>query len=441
MVSRSMAVPAIAFAYPVVGMRGNVSQVLIASVRLDSLEGILRPLEIGAGVGIEVFDLEGRRLFREPSDPAHPLGEVVSSALRTLAVSREEEASGRGKGGGEIRRISRSLSLGDGSSPYAFAAAEVDVSAAAREAAKRLAFDIAFTVAAGLAAAVAAEVFGNLSIASRISRLAAASRRYRDGDFAGRVILRGPSDEISELADSFNEMVDSIRRRDEQMRIRNESLRNALAERESLLMQVHHRVKNNLQIIASIIDLRAGSFAQAGAGRQIVELEDRIQAMALLHDHLFGDSGFNPEVDFSSYLESMVADLLESYPDTAARVEVELSASKVRLRLDDALPLGLLAAEIISNSLKWAYPDGKRGRIRIALETDVEGSVLKLEDDGVGLPPGMDPDAVLSTGLQVVRVLAQQLHGSYFFSSNVPSGTAFALSIPASRAPIQTAGE
>lgn len=439
MVSRSMAVPAMAFAYPVVDQRGNIDQVLIASVRLDSLEDILQPIGTGAGVGIEVFDLEGKRLFREPADQAHPLGVVVSAALRALAVSSEEEASARGTDGGEVRRISRSLSLGDGSSPYAFVAAEVDASVAARDAARRLAFDLAFTVAAGLAAAIAAEVFGNLSIASRISRLAAASRRYRDGDLSGRVVLGGPTDEISELADSFNEMVDSIRERDEEMRIRNDSLRIALAERESLLMQVHHRVKNNLQILASIIDLRANSFAEAGAGRQIIELEDRIQAMALLHDHLFGDSGFNPEVDFASYLESLVANLLESYPEVAAWVDVEFSVSEVRLRLDDALPLGLLAAEIISNSLKWAYPSGNYGRIRIALEADAEVYVLKLEDDGVGMPPGLDPDTTLSTGLQVVRALAQQLHGSYSFSRILPSGTAFALSIPAAPTPVSSA--
>jgi len=185
-----------------------------------------------------------------------------------------------------------------------------------------------------------------------------------------------------------------------------------LHQRETMLREIHHRVKNNMQVMSSLLSLQSRSVTNPDISKLLQENQDRIQSMALLHEILYQSEDL-ATVDFSKYVRRVVDHLFRSYAADNRQIRLRTELEPVGLELDDALPSGLLISEVISNSLKHGFPGGRDGGIRILLRRKSATTVtLTLSDNGVGLPDQLDWTTSRSLGLRLVRALAEQLRAN-----------------------------
>jgi two-component sensor histidine kinase len=183
-----------------------------------------------------------------------------------------------------------------------------------------------------------------------------------------------------------------------------------LRQRETMLREIHHRVKNNMQVMSSLLSLQSRVASNPETKRMLEENQNRIQSMALLHELLYQSDDL-AVVDFCKYIRRMVDHLFRSYGVDNGQIRLQTDLDPVGLQLDDALPCGLLISEVISNCLKHGFPEGRAGEVRILLRCQ-SAITLVLSDNGVGLPAGLDWSTSHSLGLRLVRALALQLQAS-----------------------------
>lgn len=216
-----------------------------------------------------------------------------------------------------------------------------------------------------------------------------------------------------------------VRRAQLRLRVTDEALSKSLAEKDVLLKEVHHRVKNNFQLISSLLNLQASEMEEIKARTALSESESRVRSMALIHERLYEEKDFSA-IDFGEYARALAEKIKTNYGEAAAHVSMEVDAEASAIGLDRSVPLGLLLNELLTNAFKYAFPDGRAGRIRVTFRAKGEGGcTLSIADDGVGLPESVDFAAPRSLGLQLVRVLADQLGASV--SLDRSEGTRFDL--------------
>jgi PAS domain S-box-containing protein len=210
-----------------------------------------------------------------------------------------------------------------------------------------------------------------------------------------------------------------------------ESIHAALKEKDILLGEIHHRVKNNLQIINSLLDLQSGNITDTVAIGLMRESQNRIRSMALIHQTLYQSKDF-AQVDFGRFLDSLVPTLVSSYGVGSAPFSVDIDAVAVQLPINAAIPCGLIVNELISNALKHAFPNGRSGEVRIHLSHDEDERVLlTVSDDGVGIPESFDLQQASTLGLQLVTLLVDQLAGEIAIQRANP--TRFSVLFPLTR--------
>jgi PAS domain S-box-containing protein len=208
--------------------------------------------------------------------------------------------------------------------------------------------------------------------------------------------------------------------RDVTDRKRSENLKQSLEEKEILLQEIHHRVKNNIQVISSLIQLQSRHIKDEKYREMFKESRDRIRSMALVHERLYQSENL-ANIDFNKYIRDLAYNLRRSYGATGIVLNVECDVS---LGIDTAIPCGLIINELISNSLKHAFPGNREGEIRIVFHSLNENIELIVCDNGVGLPDGMDFRNTESLGLHLVTILAEgQLRGE--ISVDTSKGTMF----------------
>ncbi len=197
----------------------------------------------------------------------------------------------------------------------------------------------------------------------------------------------------------------------EQMRTEN-ALATALAAKEVLLKEVHHRVKNNLQVISSLLNMQVEQLADGSLVQVFRESQQRVQAMAMIHERLYGQDHLE-RLDLRDYVENLAGDLFSAYGIDTSSIALRLDLEEVWLDLDQAIPCGLILNELLTNSLKYAFPGSMRGEISIELKRGAAHNVtLRVSDTGIGLPGGFDVSETESLGLKIVQILTHQLHGS-----------------------------
>ena len=217
-------------------------------------------------------------------------------------------------------------------------------------------------------------------------------------------------------------------------------LERALEEKTVLLNELHHRVKNNLQMISSLLSLQAANMDDPRMRDVLHECQNRVKAMGLTHQLLYEHKDFS-RVDLGEYLGRLAQLLLSAYRARGSRVtlNLRLSPDKYFVGLERAIPCGLAVNELVTNSFKHAFPDNRSGAIDLALSTGADNQVeLSIGDDGVGLPSDFAIDAVKSLGLRLVPLLVEQLNGTLTVSGG-PRGCRFSLRFPAAHAPRPTA--
>ncbi|MDF1674026.1 MAG: histidine kinase dimerization/phosphoacceptor domain -containing protein, partial [Vicingaceae bacterium] len=189
-----------------------------------------------------------------------------------------------------------------------------------------------------------------------------------------------------------------------------EQLKESLKEKEVLLKEVHHRVKNNLQVISSILNLQSSYVTEESTLNILRESQNRIKSMAFIHESLYQTNDFS-QINFSEYVVSLSQNLVHSYEVFDNFVNLNLQVKDVSLNLDQSIPCGLLINELISNALKYAFPKNKKGTITIDLFEKDKMVFLNIKDDGVGLPENIDYRDTGTLGLQLVITLTEQLGG------------------------------
>jgi PAS domain S-box-containing protein len=197
----------------------------------------------------------------------------------------------------------------------------------------------------------------------------------------------------------------------------------SLQEKEVLLKEIHHRVKNNLQIISSLLSLQSEKISGKDPAMTFRESQDRIRSMALIHEKLYQARDIS-HVDFAEYVRSLTAYLWRSYV-TGPGIELVVDIEDISLDIDKAIPCGLIINELVSNSFKYAFRDGRQGKVRITLSRCGKGNTLVVSDTGAGLPPGVDFRDTPSLGLQLVNTLVSQLEGTIELTGD--SGTTFTI--------------
>ena len=192
-----------------------------------------------------------------------------------------------------------------------------------------------------------------------------------------------------------------------------DQIKAALKEKEVLLREIHHRVKNNLQVVSSLLDMQARGASNKDTIDMLTESKNRINAMALIHAQLYEGSDLS-EINMKGFVNRLLVQLLQSYPSPDTKITPIVSVADYPFPISLAVPVGLILNELLSNALKHAFVGRKEGTIEVSLTASEEGKInLIVSDDGVGLPPGFDINATGTLGLRLVKILTEdQLRGS-----------------------------
>ena len=239
-------------------------------------------------------------------------------------------------------------------------------------------------------------------------------------EFAGKVaggnleerVEIDSKNELGDLAESLNSMTEdlgaSLKREAE------------LREKDVLLKEIHHRVKNNMQILTSLFRLQGRKAGTDELKRILKESESRIRSMGLIHEKLYQSESLS-EINFESYVGTLAGELSRMYSETSSTVDLKIEVDDVHLGIDTALPCGLLINELVSNSLKYAFPDGRKGSVLIQMKPDDEPGRyhLVVSDDGIGAPEDGKLEREGSLGMRLIEMLTEQLNGTVQFSNGV----------------------
>ena len=238
----------------------------------------------------------------------------------------------------------------------------------------------------------------------------------KTGDMSLRVPVE-PFTEVGQIAERYNSVMEALQKE----AAKTES---SLQEKELLLREIHHRVKNNLQVISSLLSLQSRTSKDEQAIEMAKESQNRIKVMALIHEKLYRSKDF-ANVEFNDYIKNLVNDLFASYRVSASRISLKLEIEDLSLGIDTAIPTGLIINELVTNCLKYAFSKDSDGEIRISLRSldDCQNELI-VRDNGVGIPETLDIKNAESLGLRMITNLTERsLHGKV--SINRDNGTEF----------------
>jgi PAS domain S-box-containing protein len=196
----------------------------------------------------------------------------------------------------------------------------------------------------------------------------------------------------------------------------------SLKEKELLLKEIHHRVKNNLQVVSSLLKLQSGYVKDESSLDLLIDSQNRVRSMALVHQKLYQSKDFS-EIDFPEYLKQLSEHLLNVFKTKSGDISVIVNSADVNLGIDLAVPCGLILNELISNSLKYAFPEGKKGEIKIDFKFTDEIYEIIISDNGIGFPDEINYKETKSLGLQLVNTLVGQIDGNITMENK--AGTTF----------------
>ncbi|MFP4383902.1 MAG: sensor histidine kinase [Spirochaetia bacterium] len=234
------------------------------------------------------------------------------------------------------------------------------------------------------------------------------------------------NDEMGHLVITINSILSELSAHMELQEQNEEEIRMSLMEKEILLKEIHHRVKNNLQIITSLLNLQANSIQDTQTQNVIRESQNRISAMALVHEELYSSENLS-EINFRIYIQKLAYKLKDIYSQSP-RIEYQFSIPDIYLNINTTIICGLIINELISNSFKYAFPKHRKGTIRLSMDITDDHAAIQISDNGVGLPDQTAGPARESLGLQLVYGLAEQLDGTLTVKSD--HGASFTINFP-----------
>jgi two-component sensor histidine kinase len=233
-----------------------------------------------------------------------------------------------------------------------------------------------------------------------------------------------------ELNEELVTEIEERKRTEAALRTSQEEIRNSLKEKDVLLREIHHRVKNNLAVMSSLLRLQS-RYAKDGLHRELFDdAQDRIRSMALAHEKLY-QSGNVAELNIKRYMSTLIGHLVVSTGRVGNPIKLEEDVEDMSFGIETAVPLGFIVTELVANCLKHAFPGNREGLIRVSLHrTNTAMFELMVCDNGVGLPEAVDLDAPQSFGLDLVGILARQLKGRLNIMRNAGTEVRLTFSAP-----------
>jgi two-component sensor histidine kinase len=279
-----------------------------------------------------------------------------------------------------------------------------------------------------LACLIVIVVGADIAIARPLRLLAGRVREWRPGAPFGGKPLRGEPEEVSRLKQAFTDAAVAIAAREEELRA-------ALRQRDLLMAEIHHRVKNNLQIVASLLNLQANRLRDPAAKAEFGTARDRVQALATLHRHLYTNRTFEA-IELRPFLQELCQQLFSALGEKPGkRISLVVEAGQLEIVTDQAVSLALLVTEAVTNSIKHAFPDGSAGTITISVHTEAteegEDVQLSIRDDGQGMDE--DEDGGGGIGMTLIQGFAQHLGGEIERHHGPGAGTELNLRFPLRR--------
>ena len=209
-----------------------------------------------------------------------------------------------------------------------------------------------------------------------------------------------------------------------------DQLKASLAEKEVLLKEIHHRVKNNLQLISSLLNLQARRIDDQQTFAVFAECKNKVNSIALIHEKLYQSEDL-ANINFGEYIHSLTSELFRTFPANLSHIVLKRDLENVFLKVNKAIPCALIVNELFTNALKYGFPPGQKqdGQIAVQLKSNERGkTTLMVSDNGVGLPGHLDVNDTKTLGMQIVNALVNQLHGSVRIDRSM--GTAFIIQFP-----------
>jgi two-component sensor histidine kinase/HAMP domain-containing protein len=430
--------PFLAFAYPVIEPQGALKGVIFATLDIGWLNEFSADTGLPAGSTIAVIDSRGTVLSRYPNGQdwvgksalGQPLVQHVLSSnegvFDGVGLESEERLFAFTRLGGPSLSGDVYIALGI---PKALALEP------AEQALQRNLLGLAIT----FALAIAIVLFGaELFMVRFVRTLVDATRKLAAGNLSHRIGQTAGPGELRHLSDAFDQMAHQLEQREED-RLKAEESRAQLARErarrersEVLLREIDHRVKNSLQIAASLISLQARNLQDPQTRSALKDSESRIRTMANIHARL-RLSNDNTLVDFQSYLQEVAPAMLQAHTNSS-KVNLKVTSDRVLLNVEKAVPCALIVNELVTNAIKHAFPGDKKGTIHVQFTNGDGRCTLTVADDGVGLPEDLNLQTASSLGYQLVNALTLQLHGALDLQRN--GGASVSVSFPHSAANI-----
>lgn len=208
-----------------------------------------------------------------------------------------------------------------------------------------------------------------------------------------------------------------------------EEIKSSLYEKELLLKEIHHRVKNNMQVISSLLNLQAANIQDESDRKLFTDSQSRVRSMALVHEKLYQSQDL-AHIDMSDFVKNLVREISGTYSEVSGKISVTIQADDVYIGIDRAIPCALIINELVSNAMKYAYPDSERGDIYVVFrKSGTDAYIISVRDNGPGIPENIDYSNSESLGLKLVNALTSQLFGE--ISLDRSKGTNFTITFPA----------
>jgi len=259
-------------------------------------------------------------------------------------------------------------------------------------------------------------------ISNPIVKLKNASYEIGKGNFDTKIEIN-TNDEIEELGNAFNQMRKNLKDSLTENEISNEKIARSLEEKEVLFREIHHRVKNNMQIVSSLLNIQSQNIEDKKYKDLFIDSQNRILSMSFIHEKLYQSENF-AQINFKEYINEIVSNIFSSYSQNT-NIKIDIDVDDIQINMDYAVPCGLIINELVTNSFKYAFPDGRQGKIQISAKSNDNNMIqLSISDDGIGIPKDLDIRNTKSLGLDLVTSIAEgQLQGEIIL--NREKGTEF----------------
>ncbi len=410
-VSRALQEPAFNFAQTVRDEKGVVVGALGAIYRLSIYDSLIRNLSLPRGSMLGITDRYGIRLFYNPPSETNPIGGRIKGDMWKILTSEGDSGTTVMTGSDGVRRIYafKRLRLSSVDEPYMYfvlGLPEALIMAPAREVLIRNLVLIVTVLALTLGSAW---ILSGIGYGRRLKAIIAATDLLHAGDFSARTGLWDDNSDLGRVAGALDRMAEALELREAERVEAAAAAEKALREKDTLLREIHHRVKNNLQVVLSLVRLQQER--DGGATDLAAPTETRINAMAMVHEMLYQSADLG-RVDLSAYIPRL-ADLVMLGGTVPVGADLRVETEPLHLSLDRAVPFALVFNELLSNACKYAIRRGGGTRIDVTLRKEGGEGVLTLQDDGPGLPDGFDPQATRGLGMTLILGLTRQLGGAF----------------------------